>query len=340
MATTITCSVRARAHRAHLWLSMTTVGALLAGVASCEQPADDENEPPPQQSCTSNCSDPCTPDPCQNGGQCMPSDTGYSCTCPSDVEGEHCEIDCRRPSLTYDMWGLQAGPVDASSWMFDSDMTPFVQNGMSVYAYGALSWNEDGVGDGSCAGALGDGSGVATTAQVTAEDSDALDGVQGLTIELVSPLTLTTFQHLNTYGHTNWDTLGEAGDFRVYGGGVVELRQNGDLLLTIDEVSIDLMTYYPAPLGTGGATGAAAGRGYGTVDAAASSATFLASIGVEDGSAIDFFFGSFSPVLQNCYGSFDTEDIVVRPRPSAAVCNDEPDSDGDGLIDLYDDDAR
>jgi hypothetical protein len=36
--------------------------------------------------------DPCNPNPCENGGACMVSNGGYSCSCPSGFEGVRCEV--------------------------------------------------------------------------------------------------------------------------------------------------------------------------------------------------------------------------------------------------------
>ena len=39
---------------------------------------------------TENCSE--TPGPCQNGGTCMDTDTGYRCQCSSGITGTNCEL--------------------------------------------------------------------------------------------------------------------------------------------------------------------------------------------------------------------------------------------------------
>ena len=39
---------------------------------------------------TENCSQ--TPGPCQNGGTCMDTDTGYRCQCSSGITGTNCEL--------------------------------------------------------------------------------------------------------------------------------------------------------------------------------------------------------------------------------------------------------
>ena len=35
----------------------------------------------------------CAPNPCQNGGACVPDVAGYTCACPAGYQGDHCETD-------------------------------------------------------------------------------------------------------------------------------------------------------------------------------------------------------------------------------------------------------
>lgn len=35
----------------------------------------------------------CSPNPCANGGQCVPTPNGHSCRCPNEFFGDHCEFD-------------------------------------------------------------------------------------------------------------------------------------------------------------------------------------------------------------------------------------------------------
>ena len=172
--------------------------------------------------------------------------------------------------ISFNLTGFEGGPA-TGDWMFDADMTPFVFNGdsTSIYAYSGYQWNADGHGDGSCeAGDPNPGSGVISSSVATDENLNILNGLDGVT-SVIDGFTLTHFEHINTENSGNtWDTMGEAGDYRIYSNGIGEIRVDGILKIRFTSVVINSTTYYPSPIGNGGQTGYATVAGEGTIDVA------------------------------------------------------------------------
>jgi len=276
---------------------------------------------------------------CLNGGSV--NEGGTSCTCIDGYSGNTCDVEppaCFRPSITFTLNNFEAGPIDVGSWMFDDDATPFVENDdeTSKYAYDGLQWNSDGHGDGSCDG-LTPGSGEITTSLATAETMNAITDVGEVSL-FIDDLTLDTFNHINVFDPSeNWDTPGEAGDYRIYGGGNAYITYNDERVLTVSEISIEVVVYYPDPLGPGGEAGSAIGIGTGTIDLDNSDPDWLNEFNVDESNQVEFFFGSMSPVIQNCYGTYNITNLVVRPITTDPTCDDlSIDSDSDDLIDIFD----
>ncbi len=236
---------------------------------------------------------------------------------------------CERPSITFNIYHLEAGPVDTNYWMFDVDGTPFVQHpDYSIYAYQNIQWNADGHGNGSCEGE-NQGSGYVTTSTCTAEDSEVLAGISEVTV-YADGQVLDQFQHINVLSTlAAWDTLGEAGDRRVYNSGVGEIRVSGVTKLRATNVTSTYVTMYPTPVGNGGALGRAAGVGTGTIDVAGSDPAWVAEFDPQGTGEVEFLFSSLSPTVQDCYGTYHVTDVIVRPIPYAGCPETIVDCDGD-----------
>ncbi|MFH1729334.1 MAG: hypothetical protein ABIA04_13075 [Pseudomonadota bacterium] len=277
--------------------------------------------------------------PCLNDG--VYDEALAVCNCVSGYSGDLCDTEpaaCWRPSITFSVTGMEAGPAALAYWMFDTDETPYSEDGgiVSNYAYVAMQMNEDGHGDGSCPGNADDGSGEQTVITALSEDLDVIDGVENITMSF-SQLALESYDHFNVNGDVNWMTLGEAGDRRTYSGGVGDIYENGELVLKITDMELYIAVIYPTPLGPGGDTGMAYGIGLGVIDTENSNEDWVTQFSRNEANQVEFLFGSMSPVIQLCYGTFDVSELIFRPVTDEATCDDLTlDTDEDGLIDLFD----
>jgi len=249
--------------------------------------------------------------------------------------------------------------------MFSLTQTPFVfaqydpNFNINQYAYGALSWNEDGRGDGRCqnptAVTNNEGSGAITTGNATAEDLSVLNGTDTVTV-WTDDYSLQSFSHINTYDGTGaaWNIAGKAGDKRMYSGGVGEIRVGGQTVLRVIDMQVTIISRYPdqtgaigaqiGAIGDGGPVGSGVGIGVGTIDVNQSNdewerefdATGAGNTGAH---SVEFSFGTMSPTLQGCFGTYELSRVVVRPVANNAVCDDDDlsrDTDEDGILDVLD----
>ncbi|MDP8220735.1 MAG: carboxypeptidase regulatory-like domain-containing protein [Candidatus Stygibacter frigidus] len=247
------------------------------------------------------------------------------------------------PELIFDISDLEAGPINFGvDWMFDTDNTPFVedQDINSMYAYQAFNWNIDGHGNGSCDSG---GSGVITDEICVSESLPFASDVSELGL-FIDSFALTSYEHINTENPGQpWDTMGEAGDQRQYTDGIGTITHNGSVVLSVTDIIYNVTTYYPAPIGNGGASGYGTVEGEGYIDVDSSDPQWVDFYDQNGSGLIYFSCGSMSPVLQMCFGTYDVNDLIIY---GTEVQNQAPvlylpnqfsfDEDGSLAIDISD----
>lgn len=233
-------------------------------------------------------------------------------------------------SVAFDVENLLAYPP-VGNWMFDLDGTPydFNQNAAN-YAYQKLSWHDGTPINGNLQGQQFVINPPATTSVCSAENTDLLPNTDNVEIEFIEPLVLTAFNHVNTVNVANaWNTIGQAGDFRIYTGGKGLLKVNGVVKLTVDNLRITMTTPYPTQaqlqqqgfnvphdIGTGMAIEA---DGWGSILVAESDPAWVAEFDNGAGQ-LEFNLSSFSSVIQQLYGLYDFNIELAKPAP----VNNEP----------------
>jgi len=193
--------------------------------------------------------------------------------------------------------------IDASGlgpWMFDQDATPYSYDaGAGVYAYVNLTWNPDGIGNGSNGSG---GSGRASYGTCTAENTSVLQSTGNVTVEF-NNFALASIQK------KNWGILGQSGDYRVYTGGTATIKVGGVAKLAITNSRISMDVNWPSPVGPGSSI---SGSGWGTIDPS-SDDTWEAEFNNGNGQ-VEFVFSSFSHVVQSYYGAFASH-LTVKGAP-------------------------
>lgn len=138
-------------------------------------------------------------------------------------------------------------------WMYSKGDEPFVDNDdkrNSVRAYTSITWNPDGVSDGSCDG-VGNGrpsNGYLDPFHYTLNLSRSED-FPNIRI-ILKDLVLLSFAHINTVDENEpWNTTGQAGDTRSYVNGTFRIRNEEKVLLSVASVRWMQNTSYPYPVG-------------------------------------------------------------------------------------------
>ena len=218
---------------------------------------------------------------------------------------------------------IDGGPA-TGPWMFDSlDGTPYVYHNncwreccgvpdgcsdCGAYAYVTLVWHDPAVGNTDCCIGLDGGSGHVSFGNCTAENTDLLDGIAGVTIEFDG------FE-LSNFVKRNWENLGHSGDHRVYTGGTGTIKVDGVTKLATTNCRISMDVDWPDELPHEVGPGShVEGSGWGTIDVGASHGDWVAEFDNGNGQ-VEFDFSSVSPTIQQCWGSFEFE-LTVKSAPN------------------------
>ncbi len=212
------------------------------------------------------------------------------------------------PTIEFDC-GIDTGGF--GPWMYDAyDATPYIHDfnpDRGVYAYAAIVWNTPPLGDGFV-----DGSGHASFGTCTAENTAVQAGTAGVTVEF-SDFVLAGLQKIN------WGQLGQSMDRRNYTGGTGTIRVDGVNKLTVTDARITMDVNWTPPAGNdSGVTGS----GWGTIDPINSDPVWVAEFDNGNGQ-VEFIFDSFSPVVQNYWGYYETL-LTVKGAPHIEALNHLP----------------
>ncbi len=139
---------------------------------------------------------------------------------------------------------------------------------------------------------------------------------------------LANFQHINTVNpQMPWDILGQAGDYRIYTGGICSLMVRNtaggyESAMRLTNCYFDMTVPYPSPVGSGAPMAAS---GWGQIDLANSWPSWINEFN-NGNNQVEFDFTSMSPVVQDNWGFYNntliirssTRDMVVdivQPTP-------------------------
>ncbi len=231
-------------------------------------------------------------------------------------------------SITFHVDDLAAGPANAS-WMFEFDDAPTYNihddNPFTIspdpldlvynnFAYRRFTWANasDGHGHGP------------SSSSCTEEQLNSLPSTNNVTLKLYG-FTLKSFKHINTTNaNANWAIAGQAGDKRIYTGGIGEIYVGVELKFRVTNCRLTVVTPYPTAqqcsnnygllnfqddIGTGLAV---TGAGMGTIDKDASDNNWEAELDPNNTGQIKYNLSTISNVIQGYYGYFDF-DIQVLP---------------------------
>ena len=238
--------------------------------------------------------------------------------------------------ISFQVTNLLAGPAEGN-WMFETDDPNTITHDGNPYTSGAavqynnfaykfFTWDEDLTqpnNDNKISAGL-----------AIAENLAVQDGIALVTLKLYD-FSLKSFHHINTVNSNNpWNTTGEAGDERVYAGGIGEIYVNGVLKLKVINCRLSVQVPYPTEaqmdaliggnaftnnVGTGLAT---TGSGWGVIDAANSDNGWAAELDPNGTGQLKFALSTINSVIQDQYGYYDF-DITVLPTTFQEIMNFE-----------------
>jgi hypothetical protein len=127
---------------------------------------------------------------------------------------------------------------------------------------------------------------------------------------------LCSFNHINTINANNpWNTLGAAGDCRIYSGATAYIEKNTSTIpgyynpvtkLKLINCGFYSLAPYPYSIGPGGDI---AGYGWGTIDPSEGDSAWIAELTNSTGQ-VEFFFNSSSAVVQYTFGLYSSNTVI------------------------------
>ncbi|MFH1194857.1 MAG: T9SS type A sorting domain-containing protein [bacterium] len=223
-----------------------------------------------------------------------------------------------QPDITFHVNDLLAGPAECN-WMFDSDDNPnLITDDGSPFTYG-VSDDYHNFAYRTFTWVAGTSSGACTN-----ENTLVINDVGGITLKLYN-FSLNGFNHFNTINaNNNWAIHGQAGDERMYVGGIGEIWDGVNLVLRATNCRLSVSTPYPTAVQMNSIFGAGAfthdvgsgeavtGSGWGVIDRANSVDAWENEFDPHNTGQLDFDISTISAVIQGTYGNFDF-DIKVKP---------------------------
>ncbi|KUG25374.1 hypothetical protein ASZ90_004802 [hydrocarbon metagenome] len=172
-----------------------------------------------------------------------------------------------------------------------------------VYAFDTFYWDES---SGSSA---------------TEENMNSVSGTAGLTYESTT-FTLSYYKHINVVNpNGNPTQSGERGDFRIYAGGTIIIKENDVTKLTLTNCITTNKVYWPSSLDGPDDEVTVEGSGWGTIDENNSDPDWVNEFDANGTGQVYVAYSSISPVVQNSCGSISRYNFTVSFYPSSFIRN-------------------
>lgn len=228
---------------------------------------------------------------------------------------------CEGPSVTFAIKNLPGHPANGDFMFSNNKKNPFIRSKKlleNYFAYRNLSGNPK-----ESESICGNIKIEPETSKATSENTELLDKLEDVEIHF-GKLELTKFDHVNlTNPLLKWNILGQAGDYRIYNGESGFISLNGEKILVVNLVVVNLLTSYPLPLDLkiGGNTGYGVGYGEATIIGNSSNQIWRQVFDPNNTGKVAIIVKSLSPVIQGCVGTYDA--IVTVQPVTDGVCTKE-----------------
>ncbi|MCZ7603974.1 MAG: T9SS type A sorting domain-containing protein [Melioribacteraceae bacterium] len=199
--------------------------------------------------------------------------------------------------LTFDL--TQEGATGCANFM------NYIQPGnvTPVYAFDTFFW------DGS------------SGSSATEENMNSVSGTAGLTYESTT-FTLSYYKHINVVNPNADPTVsGERGDFRIYAGGTITIKDDDVTKLTLTNCITTNKVFWPSNLDGPDDEVTVEGSGWGTIDENNSDPDWVNEFDANGTGQVYVAYSSISPVVQNSCGSISRYNFTVSFYPSSFIRN-------------------